>query len=229
MKQGWTLRAVAHSSQSGTERSFIGGSPVLPAGVSLPTCTLCSSEQTFFALITLPSPHPWSGTSVAMFSCTACASADSLIPEMLSVPLAGARVPASFLNRYQTNFRFLAFERDSANVVPGHSDRVEFRELLTSPEPEGSIVGRVGGEPRWVMDDEAPAMVAGAKATFLFQLHPGLEFRLIDDAPPQVEIGLDGTPEPSPDGVYRLFLGNALYLWGPASPSGEVYALTQID
>ena len=45
----------------------------------------------------------------------------------------------------------------------------------------------------------------------------------------QVELGLDGTPEPSPYGYYQLFIGNMTYLFGAKQPTAGagVYVLTQ--
>lgn len=228
MQQELNLRIVDGVEQKESESSFVGGVPVLPKGWSVPSCELCSRDQTFFVLLTFPEGHAWAGQSVAMFACTSCADESFLIPEMLAVPLLGADVPGDFVDAYQRNFRFLVFPRNDAQMVSGYDERIAFRALEFTDVLGGSI-GQVGGTPRWVMGDESPQSVAGGAATFLFQLFPGVEFEVTSSAPPQVELGLDGTPEPSPDRVYRLFLSNALYLWGGKDPAGGVYALTQVD
>jgi hypothetical protein len=100
---------------------------------------------------------------------------------------------------------------------------------LSACQQRKSAFAQIGGTPVWVLENEAPSKVAGANATFLFQLRQGLEFPTVEGAPPQMDIGLDGSPELGAPGHYELFLGNAIYFFGPERPSSLVYVLTQVD
>jgi hypothetical protein len=88
---------------------------------------------------------------------------------------------------------------------------------------------QIGGRPKWVLENEAPRRVANSDATFLFQLREDLEFDTVEGAPPQIDLGLDGSAVPGNPGRYRLFLGNAIYFFGARDPSSLVYVLTQVD
>lgn len=216
--------------QAGDEDSFVGGRPKLPSGTDVPQCTLCGNRQTFFLQLAFPSDHAWAENSVAIFACTSCATSDHFIPEMVKGPLRGAQVSADFLSRYQRNFRFLVFETRSACVLADYEERVRFRPLGLLPTAASSI-GRVGGNPDWVLGDETPGGLASAGAVvFLMQLNPELEFETVDGAPRQADLALDGTPAPSRHPFYQLFIGNKTYLFGPKDPKpNTVYAITQVD
>ncbi len=95
--------------------------------------------------------------------------------------------------------------------------------------PSQGSIGICGGEPEWVLEDESPAQVAGEESVFLFQLYPDLDLPTLPGAPPQMEVGLDGVPAPSPESRYELFIGNSIYAFGPREPSHLVYLLTQVD
>lgn len=80
---------------------------------------------------------------------------------------------------------------------------------------------KIGGEPNWVLEDEAPGCYAGSvPMVFLMQLLPDLEFET-----PQMEEGLDGSPEPAEEGMYELFIGNAVDLFGAVDRQPLVYAV----
>lgn len=216
-------------SQDEGQDSFVGGRPKLPAGVQVPRCTLCGASQTFFFQIAFPPDQAWAGHSIAVFACTACADENRLIPEMVSGRLAGTDVSAAFLAAYQRNFRFLVFKTEETSLVAGYSERVRFRPVRLTLGAASSL-GQVGGSPHWISDDETPGSVASSSPVFLLQLSPDVEFETVAGAPRQMEIGLDGTPEESPDEFYRLFIGNATYLFGPSKRTQDgVYAVTQVE
>lgn len=120
---------ASQSHQSGTEESFIGGTPNLPTDVEIPRCKLCAAEQTFFFQITFPSKHQWEGMTLALFACTSCAHENHLVPQMLSGPLPGANIPEGFLLSYQTNFRILVFEKALGAPRTTYQNRVIFKPL----------------------------------------------------------------------------------------------------
>lgn len=208
-----------------SETSFAGGAPHLPPEAAWPTCTLCGAAQSFFFQIAFPDGHAWAGRSLALFACTRCADERFCIPEMLRGRLDGATVPAAFLDAYQRNFRTLVFPTGDGVRRDGPAGvmfrPIRFGDLLAPTH------GHVGGQPRWMLDPEAPAHLdTGAPFTFLFQLNESLVFHIEAEAPAQMLIGLDGSPEPSTQRAYSLFLGNRLFAFGAGAD--RIYLLTQI-
>lgn len=216
--------------QSGSEDSFVGGLPKLPKKVQLPVCSLCGAGQTFYMQVAFPDDHDWAGHSLAIFACTECADKKYLIPEMLTVRLKDAEPSSSYLASYQRNFRFLVFETKDAVVRDEYEERVLFK-ALAFPRNSINSIGLLGGSPVWLMGDESPKSSGmPGQAVFLFQLFLRSEFETVHGAPVQMDIGLEGTPEPSLYDYYELFIGNALYLFGPPTPvQDHVYALTQVE
>lgn len=217
--------------QTGGEDFFIGGKPKLLSSQRIPTCTLCGAEQTFFFQIALPETNPWEGLSLAVFSCTSCADRDHLIPEMLKVPLRGADIPEGFLKAYQTNFKFLVFETDAAEIKKEYRPKIRFTAVSLEPSRDPNVNGsKVGGIPNWVLEDESPRTYGSRTPMFfLLQFQSEYRFRLSEGAPPQIELALDRTPQPSPLNYYQLFIGNALFLFGTEDRQKPlVYAITQV-
>lgn len=213
--------------QRGDELSFIGGAPRTPAALAWPSCTVCGASQTFFLQVAMPADHAFAGKSIAVFACASCSDDEHLIPEMLTEALKGADVSAAFLRDYQKNFRIVVFDTAASGAPnPAIEPRLQFRPI-TLAKGAGSRATRLGGAPLWLLDDEAPGSCAGAPIDFLFQLADGLTFKRAPGAPPQMELSLRGTPEPSPDPFYRLFLSNRIFFFG-ARGSDLVYVLTQI-
>lgn len=229
----YALKASPDSSpQNAEDRTFLGGRPCLPPDQEMPTCRLCGAEQTLFFQVEFPKDHPWPNTVVALFACTACADEDRLIPEMLSGELRGADVPEGFLEGYQRNFRFPVFAAGIAVPRQDYRERIAFRRFHLFRAESSDITGsKVGGQPSWLLDDETPAAYGGrAPMVFLLQLEPGLRFETVPGAPAQMDLALDGTPEPATRRHYELFLGNALYLFGTGDSERRlVYAITQVE
>lgn len=217
--------------QTGSEPCFIGGKPVLPRNQAIPPCALCGADQTFFFQVAFPDDHVWEGLSLAVFSCTSCADENHLIPEMLSGTLTGADIPKGFLINYQRNFHFAVFETSQGELSAQYQERVRFRPIRLERTDSNCRIGQVGGVPTWVLEDESPATYdAQVPMHFLLQLDAGLEFETVQEAPPQMEVGLAGGVEPSPYDFYQLFIGNAIYLFGTSSRTPAlVYAITQVE
>ena len=220
-----------NSTQSLVDDSFIGGLPKLPVESAIPTCGLCRSEQSFMFQVAFPHDHNWAGLSLAVFECTSCADENHLIPQMLPGILRAADIPRGFLDDYQSNFRILVFPTELAAIKRGFVERVKFRRLrlvAVQGDFEGS---KIGGDPTWLLEDESPKSYGGEVAMFfLMQLEGGFKFLIHDSAPAQIELGLDGSPQPSRLRYYQLFNGNAIYMFGTEKGrKHSVYAITQID
>ncbi|MBP1914542.1 hypothetical protein J2Z23_001487 [Lederbergia galactosidilyticus] len=229
---GYTLKLDNSGQvQKEDDLSFIGGQPRIPENLDIPSCSLCGSEQTFFFQIAFPEGHSWQEFSMAVFQCTNCANEEELIPEMLDVPLKGADIPKEFLKNYQRHFRILVF-RTSAAIKPrqDYQEKIMFKRWVFETTTKKDEMNKVGGQPLWLIEDEAPATYNGEiSMTFLMQLGEGFEFELTENAPPQMRIGLRGDPEPSPNRYYELFLANQLYFFGTTEMTDPmVYVVTQI-
>lgn len=233
MTECWKLIAAEGAAgQDDGQLSFIGGLPRLPARIGVPDCRLCGQPQSFLMQVAFPEGHAWSGLSLAIFACTTCVDEDHLIPEMLTGPLPGADIPGDFLESYQKNFRFLVFETGAGAVRRDYAERVRHIPLtLTSADNPAAPGNKVGGAPNWMLEDESPATRDGRdEMIFLMQIEEEFAFPLVEGAPPQIEMDyLAGTTAPSPERCYRLFIGNAIYLFGVRDRDGPlVYAITQI-
>ena len=219
------------SLQSPADNSFVGGIPKLPSSESIPVCRFCGSQQTFFSQVAFPRDNPWAGLSLSVFACTSCADENYLIPEMISGPRRNAHIPAGFLESYQRNFRFLVFDSNSATPQTNYRERVKFNRLqLIKATDAKSEDNKIGGSPNWVLEDEAPeSYCSKAPMFFLLQILPGFRFPITAEAPPQIELGLDGSPQASPLQDHQLFIGNALFLFGTGDRQKPlVYAITQV-
>lgn len=217
--------------QSTDDTCFTGGQPKLPPQDPIPACKLCNAEQTFFLQVQFPSAHPWRGFSLAVFECTRCAHEHYLIPQMLPGPLDGADIPVGFLQAYQVNFRFLVFETNSAVIRGDYEGKVRFQRLSLAPSANlNAKANKIGGIPNWILQPEAPSTYAGRMPMiFLLQILPALRFELVPGAPPQTVLALDRSQTAFPGGFYRLFIGNAIYLFGTEDIKEPlVYAITQV-
>jgi hypothetical protein len=217
--------------QNENDLSFVGGRPRIPNSTAIPTCQLCGAELTFFFQVAFPDKHEWSELSMAVFACTSCAHEEYLIPEMLKGPLPGADIPEQFLEAYQKNFRILVFVTNEGTVKADYREKIQFSRwnLVTTPAYQASE-NKIGGVPNWLLDDEAPSTYnAGVPMIFLMQLLEEFKFDIVQDAPPQIRIGLRGKPQPSKHRYYEPFLGNNVYFFGTADHSKPlVYIVTQI-
>lgn len=209
------------------QRSYVGGKPSLPSRTTLLFCRLCGQNQTFMFQVAFPSGTNWSGKTLACFACMRCADERFLIPEMLDDHLQGCDIPAGFLTSYARNFAFLVFPTNEAKIVEDYDEQVAFFALeLQGPSAE---FGRIGDTPTWISHDESPATYnSTVPMVFLMELVPGVQFTKVERAPPQTELDILGRPSPSPLDCYRLFLRNAIYLFGTSVGDPLVYAVTQV-
>ena len=230
----WKIEILPDTIQTLEYFSFIGGKPCIPEGEQIPICELCGLQQSFMLQIAFPSEHVWKGFSLAIFSCTSCADENHFIPKMLDGQLKNADIPKGFLNNYQKNFQFIVFPTGKGVVKDNYKEKVKFQAIELKHSGDPLLPGnKIGGEPNWLLEDEAPATYDKTYSMhFLMQLQSNFKFDLVEDAPKQIELDLMGDQAPSPFNHYVLFIGNAIYLFG-TSPDGIdpplVYAITQVD
>jgi hypothetical protein len=151
---------------------------------------------------------------------------------MLSGPLLGADIPEGFLLSYQTNFRILVFEKSLGTPCKTYQNRVIFKPIALHKTADMTVDdNKMGGAPTWLLGDESPKTYAGRLPMFfLLQLQAELQFEIDKHAPRQVELALDGSPEPSPFNYYELFIGNKIFLFGTRDRADAlVYAITQVE
>jgi hypothetical protein len=155
-----------------------------------------------------------------------------VIPRMLEGELFGADIPAGFLDEYQVNFRAIVCPAEGAVARLDYGrERVRYKKLRAIPvKATEACESRLGGLPAWLLGDETPRSYAGrGEMSFLMQFAAQQRFEISPEAPPQIELGLDGKPRPSRDPWYELFLGNQLYAFGTPKEDPKVYLLTQRD
>lgn len=207
----------------------------MPQHVAAMKCVCCKAVMPLFFKICLKNTAHFQDRHLLVFACVSCTEADRLIPDMVDGPLPGANIRADFLRRYQTNFRLLLLKEDECreNVVEVAST-IRHQQLTIDA---GGVVrcgqkifGRVGGSPKWILEDESPGTCQGsAPFEFVFQLTSHWAFETVKDAPSQMTLNIRGKPEPAALGSYTLFIGNTCYFFATPHEDGWVYVLTQVD
>lgn len=223
------LNLSIRNASQGSQQSYIGGKPSVPAGTKLPDCKLCGQAQTFMFQVAFPSGTDWVGKTLSCFACMKCVDERFLIPEMLDNHSRGCDIPDGFLTTYDKNFAFLVFSTSDAIMIEDYEEEVAFFALETVSESTHGDFGKIGGIPDWVLEDESPATYASTTPmVFLLELMPCIQFIKVEGARPQMELDIFGNPSPSPLGYYQLFLGNTTYLFGTMGNDSLVYAITQV-
>ncbi|GMK38550.1 hypothetical protein PCCS19_16040 [Paenibacillus sp. CCS19] len=225
------MRIVDESVQNNSERSFVGGHPVIPQEHDLPTCRLCDAQLTFFFQIAFPTGHAWAEKSMAVFACTCCVNEDHYIPQMLEGQLSGAIIPHNFIRDYQNNFRIIVFPTQDGVMRTDYVPLVKYKTIqLLDTEDEDVSENKVGGNPNRLLEDESPAKLENSTPmVFIMQLLEGLTFETMPSAQPQAKLNLFGEVHYPNSDCYELFIANQVYFFGTASGESEVYILTQID
>lgn len=210
--------------------SFIGGYPKIPINISLPKCELCGSEQTFFFQVAFPDNHPWSSKAMALFSCTSCAKKGYFIPEMLEGQLSGADIPKDFIHSYQRNFKLIVFESENGVIRNEYIQKIGYKEIKLQEMDDPDIYeNKVGGNPSWLLEDEAPTTYnKTVQMFFIMQILENYRFDILQTAPGQATLGFGNEIEYSENNYYELFLGNNLYFFGTLHGEPQVYIITQI-
>jgi hypothetical protein len=222
------------------DTSFIGGHPRLPAEVELPVCKLCEALQTFYFQVAFPPDHIWGGYSLAVFACTACQPEDHLVPKMLPGRRKPLDIPADFFADYQLNFRFCVFPTVEGQMRQDYEPRVCFyrwqllraKEELFGEDDDDRDSSKLGGQPGWLQFDDSPTTYNGCTPMrFLMQIEEDFEFETVANAPPQMWFDFSEgvmAQQPLSDTEYLLFLGNAIYFFGPSQPDQRlIYVVVQ--
>jgi len=191
--------------------------------------------MTYFVQLSIPvSGGNWAGKSVLLFACTDCVDEDYLIPELLESGLRDAVVPAGFIEKCQTNFRLIVCSTDEAVIRTDYQERVVFQPLEQRSVSTQPMAAKIGGNPRWILDDESPSRLSsGDTFVFLGQLTNDKPWPIVDGAPPQMEPDYSQRGKASRPSSYReysLFVDNTIYLFGVDSPGYHgVYVIVQSD
>jgi hypothetical protein len=225
--------ASEKETQAGSERSFIGGCPMLPSGFPLPQNEKTQTEMTFFFQIAMPETHRWCGRTISVFASTDHVDDQSFLPK-LPVPLAGATLDRAFFSGYQSYFRVFVFRNEDISVRTECVSPVAFHRLhLTHEVPPGSkLFGSMTPTPDWILDDESPNDFEGWRdlIAFLFQTKLDYEFATVPDAPRQKVIDYSNASSGLVDSAgadYSLFVSNETYYFGIEADQTYVYIVPQ--
>ena len=219
--------------QDGSERSYIGGLPMLPIGLEVPIFDKTSTQMTFFFQIELPPHHHWAGHIVSVFAATDFIDDDSHIPK-LPQPLAGAALDRAFFEDYESFFRLFVFSSDAARMAAAYTEKVAFRRLRMSEDvPHGaSVFGHMDAAPAWVLDDESPGSFDGRTDLlhFLFQTHSDYAFATVAGAPREKKPDYTrpaGSLVDSCTSDYTLFVSDELFFFGIDGDTMRIYVVPQ--
>ena len=218
--------------QNGSEKSYVGGLPMLPRELELPIFEKTKKAMTFFFQIEMPEDHQWAGHIISVFSATDYVDDDSFIPK-LPDPLAGANLTSEFFQDYEEFFRIFVFPSNVAAKRDEYQKKIAFRRLSFSDSmPIGMIrFGQISQTPEWILDDETPRSFNGEASaiTFLFQSDVDYEFDKLNIAPSQKVMDYSGSGGliDSDSDKYVLFTSNELYFFGVATPERRVYVVPQ--
>jgi hypothetical protein len=210
--------------------TFIGGTPMLPESMKLPSCALCGRTLTFFFQLSYPPDHLWRGFSMGVYACMDCADPKYMLPALPGGPLHRANLPPGFLIDYQTNFRFIIFETAAGVRRTEYVPRVRFVRMVVKPGRRANMNStKLGGKPNWLAGDESPGRYGDLEMFFLLQMKQGISFPILPGAPRQMFPGKGGKPKPGGNDFYTLFLAHNIYLFGTATRDNpQVYVVTQI-
>lgn len=209
-----------------TTKSYIGGKPMLPEELALPTCQLCKKELTFYFQLAFEEGY-LTGKTISLFSCTSCIHEEHSIPEMIQGELKDAVIPNHFLINYQTNFRVFVWKTEQIRHRQTYEEKILYQEITLSDTNESlRNQSKVGGKPYWITEEEAPKEYEGTSFDFVMQLKQDIVFPILGSAPKQKDLYRGETT----NDYYTLFLANQIYIFVTRNQENpEVYILTQVD
>jgi hypothetical protein len=227
MNISYVIKEIVQT-QTGMEKSFCGGKPIIPSGMDLPICGLCGVEQTFFFQVEFPIDHFWHGFSMALFQCTSCVDANHLIPE-IAVYDSNRSIPKDFLENIRLNYAIFVFKTTDGKIIESYSEKILFRNWKLHKKKPSKKNIFIDGEPIWIMEDETPFSYENQKMGFLMQIPKDHDFETKDNAPRQRKISfIRSKPGYIEESIYRLFIGNACYFFGNETPNNpRIYVLVQ--
>ncbi len=209
--------------------SHIGGHPILPTSVLLPSCKFCQTPMTFFFQLEFPKKHNWHGKIMAVFACTSCTRDHG--NHLPTVSSNFKNIPDAFLDNYQDSFKIVVVVKDNTCVtridcIPKIISENITLHPLSSKNPK---ITRVGGQPNWRISNDFPEQYMGSQFAFLMQIWDDWGFKKLPDAPPQAIFSfLNPLKKFRSDDLYFLFLGLPLYFFGTLDlEQPKVYVLNQ--
>jgi hypothetical protein len=214
--------------QIADNRSHIGGFPILPSQINLPSCKICGFPMTFFFQVEFPRKHIWQGKNMSVFACTQSSRIECQLLNLrnntnFDIP---TEIPNGFLETYQTNFRTIVFETtDLSEMRTDYIPVLRYESLvLKRLSYAKSRKSKVGGLPAWFSFDQTPSGYEGHKVEFLMQIEARWQFAKLDIAPFQAKVDwLSGGYWEN--GLYDLFSGTALLFFGTSH--SKVYLVNE--
>lgn len=203
--------------QLDSHKSFVGGYPNIPLNMSLPKCSLCDNDMTFFFQVAFPENYFWGGYSLALFACTSCAQRGHFIP-IWPEPMTTV-IPEGFLNidRYQTNFRILTFETSKASLRSDYVPRVKFfswmfKNASNAVEYKTKLYGDL---PKRIAEQYLiPREYESNELKLVLSIAPNQTYDIYETAPRQkVFQYAPHLPDTRAEENYLLFLANGLYFF----------------
>jgi uncharacterized protein YwqG len=162
---------------SGSSSATVGGRPVAPIGVAWPTCKTCDGPMQFIAQLPLAEcdevAPKRSSQTLLIFQCqndpgmcdewdaesggnlAMIVQAEGGVP--LEVPEGETLLPS------ESRLRFEAYQSKD-----GESPDDAYCEAADAPDSK--VIGKMGGDPLWIQNDETPTCQCGATMSFVCQL-----------------------------------------------------------
>jgi hypothetical protein len=223
----YKIKSVPNVEQTINDMSFKGGIPNIPERFSLPNCTQCGAEMTFFFQIAFPQKHIWEGKAMAFFHCTTYRDTDNYCPKTYYTRGQDdyPSIPDGFLDDYQANFRIYVFDTVEPATQRSEAKRIlkfeQIRFEKINPKSKYSNTTKVGGVPAWDANtlDGANEIYKeisymGAGFDFLMQVERDWSFARLPDAPLQMILPNYFANETAD---YSIFNGPKMYFLGTKS------------
>jgi hypothetical protein len=183
--------------------------------------------MTFFLQVALPHDHPWTGWTVALFSCTACLDQTpnrflSPGPENWTWQEASERgivVDERFIAGAQRHRSLVVNTASDVVVREDISAHIAFRALDQRQVGEPYVGMKVGGVPSWRENNVIYELATykGERLTFLFQVPGRPRFSRLPTAPLRNDFFQGSHPTPPEELEQRyfdLFSGNPAFCFG---------------
>lgn len=150
-----------------------GGTPLVPAGFTWPTCATCSGAQQFLAQLPLDASEQ-DGATVLAFQCAndpgLCDEWDPESGGNAALVVDGPLAPAAVPDTGVTTLRAVS----ALSLVGAGGGYDEARRAHDEAHGGRTVVGQLGGEPAWVQGDETPDCPdCDAPTAFVAQLEEG--------------------------------------------------------
>lgn len=196
---------LSTKAQEKASRASIGGSAILPSGLSIPSCRNCGTHLLLFLQFDVEASWglPFvSGSHFVLFMCPNCND----IPSFNDY--ADGKLPATYWDSAEGHF-LAALSKPGKEVILPQQPLLDVKELQFSPFKEsGHAPGAIlVGEPAfWLQNSRTFHCCCGAEMRLILQIAENLGFDKSAHAPPQANSFSNEQ--------YCLFLGNEIYVFG---------------